>query len=169
MSWHFARGGNRSGPISWEELRRRVQAGELLPGDLVWTQGMEQWQAASSVPGLFPDGYVAPVPPSVLGAPMPSTRPAAPQPPPRPMGDDAMMRVLLPVGRSGWAIAAGYLGLFSFLGIFGPFAVVTGILAVLDIRRNPQKHGMGRAIFGIVMGVLGSAALLFILVAAAQS
>lgn len=166
MSWYFARGGNRLGPVPREELQRRAQAGELLPGDLVWTQGMEQWQAASSVPGLFPDGYVAPVPPAL---PMSHARPAVPQPPPRPMGDDALMRVLLPVGRSGWAIAAGYLGLLSFLGIFGPFALVTGILAVLDIRRNPQKHGMGRAVFGIVMGVLGSAALIFILIAAAQS
>ncbi|MGY8642132.1 MAG: hypothetical protein ACKVJU_13690 [Verrucomicrobiales bacterium] len=27
------------------------------------------------------------------------------------------MRMLLPVGRSGWAIAAGYCGLFAFIGI----------------------------------------------------
>jgi GYF domain 2/Domain of unknown function (DUF4190) len=166
MSWYFAQGGNRMGPVSREELQRRVQAGEILPADLVWTQGMEQWQAAGSVPGLFPEGYVAPAPPPL---PMPHAQPGFPQPPPRPMGDDAMMRVLLPVGRSGWAIAAGYLGLLSFLGVFGPFALLTGILAVIDIRRNPQKHGMGRAVFGIVMGVLGSAALIFILFAAAQS
>ena len=164
MSWYFARGGNRSGPVPREELQRQARTGGLLPGDLVWTQGMEQWQAADSVPGIFPEGYTVPVPP-----PIPARQGVPQSPPPRPMGDDPMMRVLLPVGRSGWAIAAGYLGLLSFLGIFGPFALLTGILAVLDIRRNPQKHGMGRAVFGIVMGVLGSAVLIFILFAAAQS
>lgn len=80
------------------------------------------------------------------------------------LGDDALARMLLPVGRSGWAIAAGYLGLFSFLILPAPLALVAGILAILDIRRNPRKHGMGRAIFGIVMGLLGSAVLVLILV-----
>jgi hypothetical protein len=64
--------------------------------------------------------------------------------------------MLLPVGRSGWAIAAGYLGLISVLAFPGPFAVIAGILAIRDMRRNPKLHGMGRAIFGIVMGALGS-------------
>jgi hypothetical protein len=167
MNWYFARGGNRSGPVPREELQRQAQTGGLLPADLVWTQDMEQWQPASSIPGLFPEGYTAPVPPLVPSVPV---RPGVSQlPPPRPIGDDPMMRVLLPVGRSGWAIAAGYLGLLSFLGVFGPFALLTGILAVIDIRRNPQKHGMGRAVFGIVMGVLSSAAILIALIGFAQS
>ena len=68
------------------------------------------------------------------------------------------MRLLMPVGISGWAIAASYLGLVSVLLIPAPLALITGILAVRDIRRSrgtaKQKHGMGRAVFGIVMGAL---------------
>ena len=41
-----------------------------------------------------------------------SQPPGLPVPTPR-IGDDAGIRMLLPVGRSGWAIAAGYLGLFG--------------------------------------------------------
>ncbi len=83
------------------------------------------------------------------------------------MGQDAGIRLLLPVGRSVWAIAAGYLALFSVLLIFAPPALICGIVAISDIRKsklgpNP-KHGMGRAIFGIVMGSLGTIALLFVL------
>jgi hypothetical protein len=78
------------------------------------------------------------------------------------LGDDPVARALLPVGRSGWAIAAGYLALFSVLLIPAPFALVAGVLAVRDIRRNPSKHGLGRAWFGIVMGLLGSALLAFV-------
>lgn len=65
---------------------------------------------------------------------------------------DAFMRFLLPVGRSGYAIAAGYLGLVSLLVIPAPLAILFGILAIIDINNNPHKHGMGRAIFGIITG-----------------
>jgi len=73
-----------------------------------------------------------------------------------PQSDDAALRILLPVDRSGWAIASGYLALFSVLFVFAPFALATGILALKDIRRHPEKHGRGRAWFGIVMGALFS-------------
>lgn len=96
----------------------------------------------------------------------PYATPSAAQPPPfQPqsygrMGDDAGLRLLLPVGRSGWAIAAGYLGLFSVLLLPAPFAVLISILAIRDIRRSREtaqvKHGMGRAIFGLIMGALGT-------------
>jgi Domain of unknown function (DUF4190) len=74
------------------------------------------------------------------------------------LGEDAVMRMIIPVGRSVWAIVSGYLGLISVLLIPAPFALATGIMAILDIKKNPKKHGMGRAIFGIVMGTLGSIA-----------
>jgi hypothetical protein len=81
------------------------------------------------------------------------------------IGEDAGMRMLLPVGRSGWAIASGYLGLISVLLVPAPFALLTGILAIVEMRRNPRVHGMGRAIFGIIMGTLGTAALAIVAVA----
>ena len=78
-------------------------------------------------------------------------------------GNDALLRALLPVGRSGYAIAAGYLGLLSLLILPGPLAVCFSILAIRDLKKNPTKHGMGRAIFGLLMGGFGTAALLSIL------
>jgi hypothetical protein len=84
------------------------------------------------------------------------------------LGDDPVMRALLPVGRSGWAIAAGYLGLFSLLVLPAPLALLTGIVGIVDIRRHPHRHGMGRCIFGIVMGFVGSAVLVLFLVGLAQ-
>ena len=82
----------------------------------------------------------------------------------RDLGDDPAMRMLLPVGLSGWAIVSGYLGLISVLAVPGPFAVLTGILAIREMRRNPKKHGMGRALFGIFMGSIGTIFLLLLLV-----
>jgi hypothetical protein len=77
------------------------------------------------------------------------------------------MRMLLPVGRSGWAIAAGYLGLFSLLVVPAPLSFVISIIAIWDIQRSKSgahpKHGMGRAIFGLVMGIAGTAVILYFL------
>lgn len=86
---------------------------------------------------------------------------------PKSLGDDAAMRMLLPVGRSLWAIAAGYLGLFSVLFCPAPFALLVSLIAIWDIRTHPEKHGLGRAIFGLVMGLLGSAVIALVVVVTA--
>src|SRR5262249_2400823 len=65
---------------------------------------------------------------------------------------------LVPIGRSGWAIAAGYLGLLSCIPlvgmVLGPLAITTGILGLRHSSRNPRLGGRGRAIFGIAFGTL---------------
>jgi Domain of unknown function (DUF4190)/Protein of unknown function (DUF2510) len=81
-------------------------------------------------------------------------------------GPDPALRWLLPVGRSGWAIAAGYAGLFAFLVFPAPIALLLGVVALFDLRRHPERLGWGRAIFGTIVGGLGTALLLFALVSA---
>jgi hypothetical protein len=187
MNWYYLRDGGQAGPMPWADLWRCGQTGQLRPTDLVWRDGMPEWRTAASVPGLFPAAS-QPVPaPQSTSAPAPQSAPQS-QPAPyqqayqpqyaqgaqypsgypgaaQPAGDEQLTRWLLPVGRSMWAIMAGYFGLLSFLLVFAPLALATGIVAVIDIKRNPQKHGMGRAIFGIVMGALGSIVLAIALVA----
>lgn len=58
------------------------------------------------------------------------------------LGDDAAMRMPLPVGRSWVAIVAGYVGLFAVAIVPAPLALLLGILAVVHIKKNPDKHGM---------------------------
>jgi hypothetical protein len=76
------------------------------------------------------------------------------------LAEDPKMRMLMPVGRSGWAIAAGYAGLFGFLIAPAPIALVLGIIAMFDLKRNPKKYGWGRAIFGTIIGLLGTGLLI---------
>ena len=78
--------------------------------------------------------------------------------------DSAGMRWLLPVGRSGLAIAAGYAGLFALVVLPAPLALVLGLLAALDLRRHPSKLGWGRTIFAMITGLLGTLALVAVLV-----
>jgi hypothetical protein len=170
--WYFGRDGAQGGPVSEDELRRMLAAGNLRATDLVWRDGMADWQPAARV-AEFASAQPAGPPPMpttpTAGFASPGQAPAAystvayatPYQPgayPNDPGQSAGMRMLIPVGRSGWAIASGYLGLLAvlpFIGsLFGVGALVTGIAAIRDIRRNPQRHGMGRAIFGIIMGVV---------------
>lgn len=79
------------------------------------------------------------------------------------------MRMLLPVGRSTWAIIAGYLGLFGLVIVPAPLALIASILAIRDIQKSKKtgqrKHGMGRAIFGLVVGIAGTLILIALVVA----
>lgn len=77
--------------------------------------------------------------------------------------DEAAMRLLLPVGRSVWAVLAGYAGLFAVLIFPAPIALGLGLLAMYDLKRHPEKFGKGRAVFAIVMGLIGSLLLFFFL------
>ena len=105
-----------------------------------------------------------PIPP-----PVPVFVPANPPPVPqaKKLGDDLGMRLLLPVGRSGWAIAAGYAGLFALMILPAPVALILGIIGWRDIRRSKGTaeplHGMGRVVFALITGGLGTALLLFFL------
>lgn len=78
--------------------------------------------------------------------------------------EDPFLPWILPTGRTGLAIAAGYLGLFSVLVVFAPISLVVGILALRQLNRTPGKLGRGRAIFGIVMGSLCSIILISLIV-----
>jgi TM2 domain-containing membrane protein YozV len=51
--WWYAKDEQRLGPVSWDELKSMAQTGTLQPGDLVWKDGMPDWQAAIGVPGLM--------------------------------------------------------------------------------------------------------------------
>jgi ABC-type dipeptide/oligopeptide/nickel transport system permease component len=73
--------------------------------------------------------------------------------------------MIIPIDRSGLAIAAGYLGLVSVIYFFATIALVLGILAIRDIKKHPDKHGMGRAVFGIVMGAIFTVVLLIFIIA----
>ena len=120
--WFFEHEGKKLGPFNLLELQARTAAKQILPGTRVWASGMPEWVEARGLPMLFPE---------------------------RP---DLGMRMLLPVGRSGYAIAAGYLGLCSFIPVISLFAVLFSTLGIFDLKKHPEKTGMGRIVFGYIMG-----------------
>lgn len=155
--WYYAKNGQQGGPVTLGQLQQLVQIGQLGPRDNCWRDGMADWEPLSRVhPHFFPA-----MPPPMPAQPMGYYQPPASAPS---LGNDPTMRMVLPVGRSLWAIAAGYLGLFSILGCAGPFALVVSIIAIIDIKRHPDRRGMGRAIFGLIMGIIGTLLVLLFIV-----
>ena len=80
IEWYLARDGQQHGPISAPEMEKIIELGYLLPTDLVWHQGFDDWKpAADAFPKKAePKPAAAPPPPPQAAQP-----PARPPPPPR--------------------------------------------------------------------------------------
>lgn len=109
------------------------------PGVLRWFDGA-QWTAHTR-----PVAAVAPVAGADIGADS---------------GDP--VHWLVPLGRRGWAIAAGYVAIFAaFCWLLAPISLGLGIYALRDINRT-GTHGQGRAWFAVIVGIIGTVLLLMI-------
>ncbi len=64
MSWYYAEGNDRRGPIADNDWNGLLQNGTIQPGTLVWREGMTQWAPYSSVAGTTPP---APSNPGTIG------------------------------------------------------------------------------------------------------
>ncbi len=65
--WYFAQGNQQFGPIPLDELKQRVAAGQVAAADLVWHEGLSQWQAVATMPEIF--GQAAQQAPLAYAAP----------------------------------------------------------------------------------------------------
>lgn len=53
-AWFYAQGGEKGGPVEFSDLVSMSTDGKLHPRhDLVWSKGMERWQPAGEIKGLF--------------------------------------------------------------------------------------------------------------------
>ncbi len=88
-------------------------------------------------------------------------------PPQQPAQRERGLEALVPVNRTGLSIAAGYLGLFAIALIPAPVALAVSIFALRELRTKPDVGGRGRSWFGLVMGALGTVALVVTVVQSA--
>jgi hypothetical protein len=65
---YLGRDGRQMGPYAWAQIASMASAGQVLPGDLAWHDGMPDWQPAEAVLGR-------------LGLNLPSALPARPPSP----------------------------------------------------------------------------------------
>jgi membrane protease subunit (stomatin/prohibitin family) len=60
--WHVATGGRSSGPLSLDQIRQAVAAGQITAQSHAWAPGMDSWSPIASVPALAAL-FVPPPPP----------------------------------------------------------------------------------------------------------
>jgi TM2 domain-containing membrane protein YozV len=138
-SYYFAAGNDRKGPFTLEELRGQGVRPEML----VWTEGMADWQPASSVPELSP----------LFGPPVPPG-PGFPPPPPPPSMQYASPMTSAPAYNqadvNSKKILAGLMGiLFGGLGIHKFVLGFSGTGAIM-LCVSVLSCGFGAAVMGPV-------------------
>jgi hypothetical protein len=85
-------------------------------------------------------------------------------------GPDPALSMIVPIGATPLSIATSYLGLFGLLCLpLGPIALIAGIFALKEIKNDPRqkKGGSVRAIVGMILGGLGTVALVLVAIAMA--
>lgn len=112
-----------------------------------WTEHTQRVAPVAVAPSSYPGAQ-----PSYTSA-YPGYGPPAPAPAEH--GPSDALHWVLPVGRSGMSIAAGYVAIFAmFVWPLGPVALGLGIWALAKARHG--GHGRGRAVFAVVVGALAT-------------
>ncbi len=70
--WYYSKNGTQLGPVSQEELSGKARSGEVLGTDLIWKEGMSDWQPLSQVAEF--QGSGAAMPPAMGSVPLPQPR-----------------------------------------------------------------------------------------------
>jgi hypothetical protein len=117
------------GPISGEQIRQWIQEGRLNAASKIQVDGASEWKLVRELPEF---AALLPPPPAPIAFP---SAPAAP-------ATNAM---------AGWALGTG---IFAILccQIFAPVSIVLGIMALSQIKQNPNQGGRGFAVAGIILG-----------------
>ena len=131
MAIYVQRNSQKLGPYTLAELRSQLASGALSLKDYVWWTGQTDWVPLVGSQVLVP-GFEDPDPAT------------------KKKGDD-------PTGLSPFSIAALVAGVMVPMAFFTSIpAIVFGICALDDLRKNKRRTGRGLAITGLALGVLST-------------
>jgi len=109
-----------------------ASAGQLLPNDHVWTQGMTSWRQARDFYGQWEV-----LPPVTAVAPMSAAAGVPPH---------------LVTARTSMIL--GIIGLLLFGVVLGPLAIIFASMAMSSMNRTVDTQGKGMATTGLVLGIV---------------
>jgi len=153
MQWYYSKNGAQLGPIGSAEMQSKLASGDISPTDLVWREGMADWQPAGQVAEL--QALIAP--PAERPSSETPTAPAAPYAAPVPV-------VVTGPPSQGLAIASLVCGILSLVTwclwcLSAPLALVAVVLGHVALGRakaDPSRSGgKGMAKAGVITGYLG--------------
>lgn len=150
--WHCHIGGKQYGPVEEEQLAGWIREGRVQATDLVWQEGMAQWQPASSVAALSSLFVVDP----------PNAPAAGSDAPPPPLGDRQPAGPHCDPHRGGAVLTLGIIGivLSGCCPIFGICAIIAWVMGSGDLKKMDagQRDPAGRDITkaGMICGIIGA-------------
>src|SRR4051812_28073192 len=158
-NWYYARANQQIGPLELYVLQGMLQRGEVLAGELVWTDGMSEWTPAGQVAALrtiAPPSMMAPAfaphMPQAVGPGVPMSPPLGYQHPYSAYGSAAEGLA----DHSGKATASMVLGIVSLLAWFCPLVgfgvTITGLVMG---SKGKQSSARGQAVAGLVLNTIG--------------
>lgn len=137
--WHCNINSKQYGPVEIELLQAWAKESRLSPKDLVWREGMIDWQAADTIPEL--KGFFAPPVQGAAPGVIPSGNKKVP-------------------GEAIASMVLGILSIFPFycIGfILGPLAISYRKKAISRIICNPETFGgQGFCTAGFITGIIGT-------------
>lgn len=147
MEIYLGRNGQREGPYSVEEVKRRLAGGQVRPGDLAWHEGLASWVPIGQLSGLG-------IPPAVPGVGL-NPPPLAPMPLPAP-GSPAVAQVPAMDSFAITSLVFGVVGIFLFAFLICAVGgIVFGHLSLQRIRNSGGALcGRALAIAGLVISYL---------------
>jgi hypothetical protein len=181
--WYWAKGKQKCGPFTYDQLRQMAAAGAVSPADLLLNEGASQWVPARDVPGMtFPANQVkstAPTPLEERPARSQERRKASVETVAAPLGKAApgppsTVDLVLSVAA---LLSVPFFCLNEFLGkpfliLAGLIWVVVGVRAVVTgsvpsftgvpVKRPAYRvAGIFLGLLGVVMMIGGTVNLLF--------
>jgi hypothetical protein len=131
MAIFVQRNSQKLGPYTLAELRSQLASGALSLKDYVWWTGQTDWIPLVGSPVLAP-GFEDPDPAF------------------KKKGDE-------PTGVSPFSIAALVAGVMVFMAFFTSIpAIIFGICALDDLRKNKRRTGKRMAVIGLALGILST-------------
>src|SRR6266700_2300383 len=142
VNWYYAVNGQRQGPVAFQQLQQLAATGHLAAVDLVWCEGMADWQAAGMVGGIMPPPQ-APPPPQ---GPPPGVQyyGAYPQAPVQYQSPQY-------AGQSynGMAIAG-----FVLSFVFALLGLIFSLIALNGMKQSGNNEGKGLATAGLIISIV---------------
>lgn len=156
QEWYYAVNGRQLGPVDLDTLRQLLAQQNVQPSDLVWRQGMNNWQPAGSVAECgSSEPTIAPIPVAVYPAtgagPAPYGTPGQPAPPaPLPYATATTSSQ----GRATTAFVISLLGFFCFGIVLGPISIYLAVRAKANMAQSGDFTGHGLASAALVIGIV---------------
>ncbi|HET6246060.1 MAG TPA: GYF domain-containing protein [Tepidisphaeraceae bacterium] len=167
VQWYYVRDGRQVGPFDQAAIAQMFASGQIAPADLVWNEGMANWQPAGMIAELVNLPAPSAQQPAGIAYPVqPGFAPQGQAPPPPGFTAQTLQYggASSPMAKSYKGLAIGgfvtsLAGLPCFVCVnfaAAPTGLVLSWVALSGMQKSGNPDGRGLAIAGVVIGAVNT-------------